>query len=148
MKKLKIPPFYLLISVLSIVLLSKYFPVIEFDREKFKMLSLLILLTGISLLSISSSLFTKHKTPIKPFKESTHLITTGIYKYSRNPIYLGMVLILIGVGIYMGAGSSLFVVLIFIYFIRKDFVIKEEAFLLELFGEEYKNYKEKVRRWF
>ena len=147
MKKLKIPPFYLLISIVLMIVLHKYFPILLIAKGPVSIMSLIVLIFGVSLVFIASRLFTRFKTPIKPFEESTHLITTGIYKYTRNPVYIGMILILVGIGVYLGTLSPFLVIPFFIYFIRKDFIVKEEAFLLEIFGEEYKSYKKNVRRW-
>lgn len=147
MKKLKIPPFYLLVAIIFMLLLYKFFPIIRISREPVSILSLITLITGIYLVFVASRLFSKFNTPIKPFEETTHLITTGIYKRTRNPVYIGMILILIGTGFYLCALSPFMVVPVFIFFIRKDFVVKEEELLSQTFGEEYEEYKANVSRW-
>ena len=91
--------------------------------------------------------FQKAGTAVKPFDESTVLVTSGLFRYSRNPIYLGMLFILIGNGIYLGGLLPFFVIPMFFFIVQECFIKKEEPFLEEIFGEDYRNYKTKVRRW-
>ena len=70
-----------------------------------------------------------------------------MYKYSRNPIYLGMGIILFGGAMVLGTFSPFIVVVIFILVIERAFIVKEEIFLENIFGDEYLEYKKSVRRW-
>ena len=84
---------------------------------------------------------------IKPFKRSSVLVTTGPYRYSRNPMYLGLVLILIGIAILQGSISPVLVIPVFIWLITNNIIKKEEKMLEETFGDAYLEYKKQVRRW-
>lgn len=91
--------------------------------------------------------YLRAKTSIEPWKPTSHIITTGLYAHSRNPIYLAFCVINIGVGCYL---NSFWVLLSFlpaalvVYHIA---IRKEEAYLEAKFGDEYLRYKHKVRRW-
>jgi protein-S-isoprenylcysteine O-methyltransferase Ste14 len=82
-----------------------------------------------------------------PFKEVSALVTTGVYRVTRNPMYLGMALVLFGTSITVGAYSALFVAPIFMAIIEFRFIRPEEVMLRELFGDVFDNYCKLVRRW-
>lgn len=106
-----------------------------------------IVVLGFTLALISAFQFWKFKTHIEPWKPASVLIDTGVFAYSRNPIYLAFVLVTCGAGLYL---ESVGVVLsnIFAIWLLYDFVItKEEKYLETLFGEQYREYKQRVRRW-
>ncbi|PHQ71358.1 MAG: isoprenylcysteine carboxyl methyltransferase [Sneathiella sp.] len=92
----------------------------------------------------------KHKTAgsnVEPWKPTTAIITDGVYKYSRNPIYVAMAAAYVGIAI--AASSFLAIVLLpfCLYVIRQFVIAKEETYLEDKFGDEYVSYKAKVRRW-
>jgi len=91
--------------------------------------------------------FRRRDTTIIPFEQSSSLILEGPYRLSRNPIYLSMVLVLLGVWLLLGSLSPVLVVLLFVGWISTRFIVKEEQHLETQFGRTYLEYKEKVRRW-
>jgi protein-S-isoprenylcysteine O-methyltransferase Ste14 len=91
--------------------------------------------------------FRKAETGIVPFSKSTTLILEGFYKFTRNPMYVGMNIFLIGLLITLNNFFNLIFVVIFFLIVRNLFVLKEEVQMEETFGEEYLSYKKKVRRW-
>ena len=97
----------------------------------------------------SSRLFAQAKTsidPLRPFK-STSLITNDIYKYSRNPIYFGYLLIILGSSVYLGNVISIIINPLFIFTINFLQIIPEEEALKDIYGPGYDEYLSKVRRW-
>jgi len=103
---------------------------------------------GLVSLLIASISFRRAQTNIKPWKPTTRIISSGLFAYSRNPIYLAFCAITIGIGFIV---NNLWIVLSFIPSIVVIFfttIKKEEAYLANKFGQEYLAYKEKVRRWF
>lgn len=84
--------------------------------------------------------------PTKP-EEASALVTGGIYRATRNPMYLGMVLILVGGMIRTANPLTLLAVVFFIWYITQFQIKPEEDVLSEKFGEEYEQYRSKVRRW-
>jgi protein-S-isoprenylcysteine O-methyltransferase Ste14 len=105
------------------------------------------LLLGIALNLIADKAFKVFNTTVKPFQASTTLITTGVFRITRHPMYLGMILILLGVAILMGSLISFFVIPIFAVLMDQIFVKVEEQMLAEKFGEHWVKYKSEVRKW-
>ena len=140
------PPHYLLVLSLC-MLLTWYFG--ESSPQ-----NLLLILVGLGLIGLgfllafnSIARFVRAKTGVVPFSESTILITEGFYKYTRNPMYVGMNSFLLGLLIILNNPINFIFLVIFFFIVRNLFVIKEEVQMKETFGEEYLLYKDKVRRW-
>ena len=91
--------------------------------------------------------FDRAGTTIKPFETSSALVTRGVFSFSRNPIYVSMMLGLVGFFVVLGSLAPLVVVPAFFLIIRSGFVAVEEAMLEETFGDAYRDYKSRVRRW-
>tara|TARA_A100001035_G_scaffold225040_1_gene185809 strand:+ start:59 stop:451 length:393 start_codon:yes stop_codon:yes gene_type:complete len=91
--------------------------------------------------------FIRAKTGVVPFSESTTLITEGFYKYTRNPMYVGMNSFLLGLLIILNNPINFIFLIIFFFIVRNLFVIKEELQMEQTFGEDYLSYKGRVRRW-
>lgn len=102
---------------------------------------------GVSLNLIADIAFKKDQTTVKPFEASTSLVVTGVFQISRHPMYLGMVLILLGIAILMGTLTPLVVVAVFGILMELVFVRTEERMLEEQFGATWLAYKTKVRKW-
>ena len=111
--------------------------------------SVLILLVGSLILINPVFKFIKSKTTVNPvkFKKVNKLVTSGIYKYSRNPMYLGMILIIISTSIFYLNYYSVITPFIFYFWINRFQIKREEIFLKEKFGKEYLLYSSKTRRW-
>jgi len=89
------------------------------------------------------------KTTINPhdFKHTTQLVSTGIFQFSRNPMYLSLLLILIAWTLWLGNSLAWLGVIVFILVMNRFQIAREEAYLESKFGDEYRRYKQKVRRW-
>jgi len=140
------PPHYLLILSLS-MLLTWYLG----DSSP---QTLLLIIIGLGLIGFgfllafnSIARFVRAKTGVVPFSESTTLITEGFYKYTRNPMYVGMNSFLLGLLIILNNPINFIFLIIFFFIVRNLFVIKEEVQMEETFGEDYLTYKGNVRRW-
>ena len=147
--KNKIPPTILtLLYLIFNYILSFNFLKIEIPYKYF--FTTLLLILGLYIIIRSSRLFAKAKTsldPLRPFK-STSLITNDIYKYSRNPMYFGYLLILLSSSVCLGNVISIIIIIpLFIFIINFIQIIPEEETLKDLFGPNYDEYLSKVRRW-
>jgi protein-S-isoprenylcysteine O-methyltransferase Ste14 len=93
--------------------------------------------------------FIKIKTTInpRPPKNTNQLVTAGLYRYSRNPMYLGLLFLLFGAALWLGNPANIFVLLLFLLFITLFQIKPEEEILCKNFGSDYRHYCEKVRRW-
>jgi protein-S-isoprenylcysteine O-methyltransferase Ste14 len=91
--------------------------------------------------------FRRARTTSDPKKPTQRIITTGIYRYTRNPIYLGFVLMLIGLPLNMGIYWGFILVWPLITFMNNMVIKHEEAYLEKNFKEQYTDYKSHVKRW-
>ena len=140
------PPHYLL--ALSLCMLATwFFGETSPQTLPFILVGLGLIGFGFLLAFNSISRFIKAKTGVVPFSKSTALITEGFYKYTRNPMYVGMNSFLLGLLIILNNPINFIFLVTFFFIVRNLFVIKEEVQMLETFGEEYLAYKNKVRRW-
>ena len=146
--KTKIPPPILALIMIAIIYLSSFI-VETFTFSYQTVLSVLVVVVGFGCALPSFRLFAKNKTTISPFtpSETTALVTSGMYRYSRNPMYLGLVLLTIAATIFFGTWLGIVIVVAFIFLLNFLQIIPEEEALLDIFGEEYIEYKKKVRRW-
>ena len=145
---LKIPPPVLVL----ILVVSNYFSSEKIDPiylPNQDLISIIIFFIGIFILINPIFKFIKSKTTIDPikFKKVNKLITSGIYKYSRNPMYLGLLMIVISTSIFYLNIFSIITPILFVCWINIFQIRREEIFLTEKFGKEYLLYKTKTRRW-
>jgi len=110
-------------------------------------MGILLIVFGIVLNLWTDSLFKKKQTTVKPHEVPNFFIDYGPFKISRHPMYLGMFSILLGTAIFLGSISSLISSILFIIIIESMFIPMEEKNLEKKFGNEYIDYKKRVRRW-
>ncbi|MFT5710702.1 MAG: protein-S-isoprenylcysteine O-methyltransferase Ste14 [Halioglobus sp.] len=146
-KRIIYPPIWLVLSLITIFALNELMPGIRFTSSLGQIMGGLIILIGLVLLLLAGGLFKRAGTDLVPFKNVSALVTTGIYRYTRNPMYLGMTAILLGCGITVGAALSLLVAPVFMVIIEWRFIRLEEEMLRGLFPEDFPPYCARVRRW-
>jgi protein-S-isoprenylcysteine O-methyltransferase Ste14 len=142
-----LPPTYLFIAIVIMAALHFVFPAAIIIRTPWNLLGVIPLVAGVILNLVADRDFKKHRTTVKPFEEATVLITTGVYWLSRNPMYLGFELILIGVALLLGSLTPFAVVIIFPILMEALFIRAEEQMLARQFGPSWLAYQKKVRRW-
>ena len=106
-----------------------------------------LILIGIAVFAAGIRNFASAATPVQGTKPTRALVTTGIHGWSRNPIYLGMFLVYVGIGITVRSPWILILALPLAITIRYGVVAREEAYLERRFGDAYRDYKARVRRW-
>ena len=146
--KTKIPP---PLVALTFGFLIKYtkniFPVIEIKNEI--VFGSFMIISGLIIILSAIISFKKYKTTITPLNPSkaTKLIVHGVYKFSRNPMYLGLLLVLFGVSTMLNPIGGLFFIPLFILYLNYFQIIPEENAMIQLFKGEFLKYKRNVRRW-
>ena len=148
--KLKIPPVVVtLISVLLMWLVAKQNLLMDLTIDVSALVTILLGLLSIVIGLIGVGQFSKNKTTVNPHKpeNSSKLVDDGIYKYTRNPMYLALVIGLIAVGFYLKSMLSFVFIPIFIWFMNTYQIKPEEEMLIQIFGDKYRKYLETVRRW-
>ena len=146
-KRTIIPLVDLFVALALMWLLQRYFPVRQYIGTPMAYAGVIPVLFGIAMAAISAGMFVKADTGLEPFDEATTLVTGGFYRITRNPMYLGMFLMLFGVAFLLGSVSTLLPLALFVLVIRYNFVLGEERFLEAAFGQRYLDYKSEVRRW-
>lgn len=141
-----LPPHYFIAAVIAMAALGVLDNTSLLPRSWY-LIGIIPIALGAVLAIWGSKLFAKAGTNIIPFTESTALVTTGAFSFSRNPMYLGMNLALIGLALLLNATVPWLVVVGFALLLRIRFVRVEEQLMAATFGEEYLSYKARVRRW-
>ena len=141
------PPVWLLLGLIAIFALNELYPLSRFTGLPAQLVGGAIIVVGLVLLVVANGLFVRAGTDIIPFRNVSTLVTGGVYRYTRNPMYLGMVAVLLGCAITVGAASALLVPLVFAVIIQARFIVPEEQMLRSAFPEQYPAYCQRVRRW-
>ena len=111
------------------------------------MMAASMVLIGLALAAAGIRNFARAATPVPTNQSARALVTTGIHGWSRNPIYVGMFLIYVGIGLVVRSPWILLLTLPLAITIRYGVVAREEAYLEGRFGNAYRDYKTRVRRW-
>lgn len=107
-----------------------------------------LILLGVALMAAGIRNFFRAATPVPTNEPTRTLVTTGLHGWTRNPIYLGMFLIYVGIGVAAHSTWVLILTLPLAILIRYGVVAREEVYLEQRFGDAYLDYKQRVRRWF
>ena len=148
--ELKIPPVALLLIIALMMWgIADLFTSFSFSVFVSPFVALLIAFSGVMFALLGVYQFRKQGTTVDPRipEKSASLVTSGIYQFSRNPMYVGMLLILVGWGIYLGNIASFIMLPVFILYMNRFQIMPEETFMAEKFGSAYQQYQKSVRRW-
>jgi protein-S-isoprenylcysteine O-methyltransferase Ste14 len=142
-----LPPAWFLPFNALLVLLDRRVPIVQLLQPPASYVGWLPILVGVAICAVGAVQFRRHRTTIRPFHESERLITSGLFSFSRNPIYVGMVLAMLGVALNAGSLSAMFVPPLFAAALWVGFIRREERALADRFGGAYEDYRRRVRRW-
>ena len=141
----------MLVAIFMILMLVLDLTNLRYDvvLPAYVVLSVVIFLFGLLVIAAGGYTFRKVKTTVNPMTpdQATRLVTTGVYNYSRNPMYIGFLAWLIACVIYIGNTINLLLLPFYILLVNKLYILPEEKALEKLFKEEYRAYKKRVRRW-
>jgi protein-S-isoprenylcysteine O-methyltransferase Ste14 len=101
----------------------------------------------LALNSSAITLFRRARTNVIPFRPTTAIVTSGPYRFTRNPMYVGMAALYAGFALAFGVIWALAILPAVLLFIDRYVIAREERYLERKFGEEYRGYKQRVRRW-
>lgn len=146
-KRRILPPIYFFGAIGLMVALDRLLPLMTLIQPPVTYLGWLLLALAVAVALAVHRQFKRAGTTIKPFGRSNALVTDGLFAFSRNPIYLGMVMGLVGTFVGLGSLSPLVIIPPFVYIIRTRFIAVEERMLEDVFGEAYRDYRNRVRRW-
>jgi len=144
-----LPVFVVSIFGVLIWLSSSFFYVVRLSFSYQDIASLVMALLGVGVIVSGVLGFRKQDTTVNPTtpEQASQLVTRGIYRYSRNPMYLGMLLFLMAFAVYLFTLTGWLWVPVFVLYMNKFQIQPEERILERIFGQEYVEYRNKVRRW-
>jgi len=148
--ELKIPPPVVALTLAALMwLVTVMFPVADLSIPGSAIASGVIALVGFVIALIGVLQFWRAETTINPHipHKTAHLVDTGIYRLSRNPMYLGMLLVLLALGIYLGNILTLLALPAFVLYVNRFQILPEERQMRKHFGPAFETYAAKVRRW-
>ncbi len=142
-----VPPVILLAVILVQIGLHLKLPIASVVPDPLHWSGICFIAVGIIIIGSKAVAFRKAATTIVPFEESSSLVVSGLYRYSRNPMYVGMVVILVGVAILTGSLSPFIGPVLFVPLLNTRVIRHEEVMLEAQFGQAYRDYRSRVRRW-
>jgi protein-S-isoprenylcysteine O-methyltransferase Ste14 len=142
-----IPPVYFLAAVAVMVPLHGYLPLHRLISRPWNWVGLVPMAIGAMMSGWAVATFIRRRTTIRPGHVPTGLVTHGPFVFTRNPMYLSLTLMLAGLAMLLGSLSPWLVLPLFILAIGHNIIPAEEATMTEAFGDEYRKYQERVRRW-
>jgi protein-S-isoprenylcysteine O-methyltransferase Ste14 len=148
MARIRVLPFLFMFVLLAVMMALAMLPMTRVLNPPVTWLGTLPLVSGLWVISISAGLFRRSETTLNPFGESAALVQDGLYRYSRNPMYLGMLLILAGAAVWLGHVLPFAALPVFVAVVSRQNIRHEERALEAQFGDAYRAYRQRVRRWF
>jgi protein-S-isoprenylcysteine O-methyltransferase Ste14 len=148
--ELKLPPPLLMLLVgFGMWALARGWPAWSLQHPLLPLIGLLLALLGAAAALTGVLAFRRAHTTVDPTRpeRSSHLVSAGIYRFSRNPMYLGLALVLLGWALWLGNPLTAFGPIVFVLWMNRFQIGPEERALRRLFGEDYRRYCSRVRRW-
>jgi len=143
------PPLFYVLTFLAAVFIQKKAPIndILFHQPLTKIIGVILVLIALFFLVRSLRQFFQSKNTVITMKPAASLQTSGIYSITRNPMYVGLALVYLGVSCFVGNWWTI-ILFPFLLLLVQEYIIKrEESYLVRKFGQEYMVYKTKVRKW-
>lgn len=143
------PPVFMILAILGMHYGALYLPFMSFQFAEQYLLANAFALCGLFILIFTVLRYLRHRTTIQPNKldKMSSLVIDGLNRYSRNPMYVAMLLLILSAGLYFGTFLVLIAAPVFVIIINKMQIEPEEIALEAMFGSEYLDYKKRVRRW-
>jgi len=146
----RFPPPLIYVLILALGLVAGHFlhsPGLGFGARTRNTVGGVFVVIGFVVSLSGAQLFRRHRTAIIPFKPASSLVTSGVYRWTRNPMYLGMALIYVGAAIILNSLPTLALLPLVIAIVHLQVIAREEAYLEGAFGNAYLAYKRQVRPW-
>ncbi len=141
------PTTCLLAAFIAMLALHFSYPVVKLIPPAWGMLGLLPLAVGLFLNCAADAAFHSANTTVKPFIQSNALVTNGVYRISRNPMYLGFLFILTGMAVLLGSLTPFVVIPAYGLLVHHFFITVEERMLAQKFSGRWEDYQQRTRRW-
>jgi len=142
-----IPPVILLLTILCGIGLHYWMPLAKVLDESWDKVGIALIILGVLVVIGPAIAFRRAATTVRPFHDASALVVSGMYRYTRNPMYVGMVVVLIGVAVLLGDLSPFIMPFVFVPVLTVRVIKHEEQMLQESFGDDYRELMKSVRRW-
>jgi protein-S-isoprenylcysteine O-methyltransferase Ste14 len=143
-----LPTVFLLVAILLMIALHLFASVVQLFPFPWRLFGVVPVVAGLVLNVWADQLFKRGGTAVNPFEPSVSLVLKGPFLFTRNPMYLGMVLVLAGIAVGLGSATPWLAIPLFVWQVTERFIVPEEHKLEAAFGQQYLEYMAKVRRWF
>lgn len=134
-------------TLLFALLLRFLFPTPVWPTTAAVITGTVIALAGVAFLLLGFREMIRHKTTINPGGVTTTIVSGGVYRYTRNPMYIALSLFYVGVCIAANAYWGFLLLIPLLIIVQRGIIEREERYLTRKFGDEYLRYKQRVRRW-
>lgn len=148
--ELRIPPLFVVAAAAALMwVLARWFTAARVDLFGGRIAATVLALLGAAFAAAGVIEFRRARTTVNPMDPSSTstLVTGGVYRFTRNPMYLGFVFILLGWGAFLSNTATLLVVAGFIFYLTRFQIVPEERALERAFGADFRAYRAVVRRW-
>lgn len=147
MKRFLSPPMLYQLCILFMLVLHFMVPIYQFVEKPYTYAGAVLFVAGVLLAVKAKRQFQEAGTPMRPSKNRGTLHTEGAFRISRNPMYLGIFVGLVGISVLLGSAVTFIFPLIFFVVMNNGFIPYEERLMEKHFGDEYREYLRTVRRW-
>ncbi len=147
MRKILLPPLLMVLCIIGMYAVMKSGSATFWHTGEWNMVGYALLVIGAALPIWGSRAFKRHKTNILPYKDPDNIVTDGPFKFTRNPMYLGMLTALLGVDVLTGTFEGLAFAALYFAIANWWYIPYEESRMQAIFGDTFEVYKGKVRRW-
>lgn len=143
------PPLIMLATAVTMWLLDRYLPLPEILGVPWQRIGYVVMIAAVVLDLWGFGLCLRSGTTVHPLRlhNNRALVTEGIYRLTRNPMYLGLLLLLVGFAIRLGSLAPFLVLPLFVSAMNRLQIVHEERFLSERYGKDYDDYRNRVHRW-
>jgi protein-S-isoprenylcysteine O-methyltransferase Ste14 len=138
----------MLVALIAIVAIDQVLPFSSWPPAPWNLLGLVPLVAGIAHASVADAQFKRAGTAVRPFAQASVLVTGGAFRVSRNPMYLGLALVLAGAAVLLGSVPAFMVAPAYAAWVNGRYIVREERQLAAQFGDAYSAYRVATRRWF
>jgi protein-S-isoprenylcysteine O-methyltransferase Ste14 len=141
------PPQVLYPLLFAFIILHFIFPIIQIIQFPYTLSGIILMIIGLAINGQGSILLSRNKTTLKPHEKPSSLLVKGPFRYSRNPIYLGGLILALGIVVLLGSLIAFVLPAVAFLIMEFHFIPMEEKKMDEAFGKKYRDYKARVRRW-
>lgn len=142
-----LPPLLFILLLGLMILADTYFPVLHWPTAPVHWCGPLVIACGLTVAAWHARLFRRLGTNINTFGEPDLLVNTGLFRFTRNPMYLGFLISLAGAALFLASASPWLFVACFFVIADRWYIAYEEEMMLKKFGDQYRQYQQQVRRW-